>query len=354
MVTCTNTQIMYDLRDAVVKAAKVVGDNFGKDTGELGTEYKVQDGDTARTVIDRYAEDRMKEHLVPRYPDAVFNLEESEVGDTNLEGKLLIFGDPYDGTANAQPRLPLSTQGLMAAQDGRFIAAVALHPFERYVLYGVEGEGVFRSELTFDEQGEYFIVNDQRRLPSLEETFERLKSGEHIMMPFVDANYTPVNFVAQRKAKWKELFVETFDSEYGGPYNARMMREMGSNIDAGMKVAEGRLHAFLTDTIGGTYDVAFSAFAIPMLGGVVSDIHGNPLQVPRTSDEMKTPPQQVIIGSIHPEIHEGLVDITQKCYGEGSEIYVPSAREMVILPKYTGFKKWDPRNREVFESIRDL
>src|SRR3989344_8036911 len=141
-------QITEDLKEALVNAARVVNDNFGKDARELSSEYKLKDGDTARTIIDRYAEQRMKDYLFSRYPQAVFNLEETEVEETSLEGKLLLFGDPFDGTANAQPKLPLSTQGLIAAQGNEYFAAAALHPFERYVIFGAIGEGVFREELT--------------------------------------------------------------------------------------------------------------------------------------------------------------------------------------------------------------
>lgn len=344
---------MEDMTGALISAARVVNDNFGKSMGELGAEYKAVDGDTVRTIIDTKAQEIMHDHLSNRYPGAVFNLEETDVeNDTSLEGKLLFFGDPFDGTANAQPRLPLSTQGLMAAQGGEFVAAATLHPFEKYVLFGGKGQGVFRQELEIDSEGNYQRGSEEKALPSLEQTFEKLKSGDLILMPVVDAHYTPINFVANRKAAWKQLFVETFDREWNGEYNARMMREMGSNIDYCMKLAEGRLHVQLTDTIGGIYDVAAGAVFLPELGGVMSDMYGNSLQVPRNVEEMKTPSQQVIVASIHPELHEPIVRITEQCYGEGSRVYVPSAREIVTLPKYTGFKAWDPQNREIFDSLR--
>ncbi len=345
--------VMYDLRDALVSAARVVHDNFGKSVSDLGMEYKPKDGDTARTVIDRYAQERMHSHLLSRYPNAVYNLEETDVDSTvGLEGKLLIFGDPFDGTANAQPRLPLSTQGLIAAHDDKFVAAAALHPFEKYVLYGTKVLGVFRTELGIDREGEYHLLEGtDRRLPDLNGVFEKLKSGKEILMPYVDAHYTPINFVAQRKAKWKQLFVETLDKEFGGPFNARMMREMGSNIDACMKLAEGRLHVQLTDTIGGIYDVAASAVFLPALGGIMTDMHGNLLQVPRTAKEMETPTQQVAIASIHPELHEKILQITQQCYTEGSEVFIPSKGKLITVPEYTGFKKWDAENKAVFDSL---
>lgn len=352
-----NLQLANDLKNTLVSAARVVNDNFGKDVSELGTEYKPQDGDTARTVIDRQCSRIMQSSLLSEYPQAVYNLEETdiEVSDESLEGKLLIFGDPFDGTANAQPRLPLSTQGLIAAQGDQFIAAAALHPFEKHVLYGARGIGVFRQELKIDGNEDYHLDNDPERLPSLEEVFQRLKSGEEILMPFVDAHYTPINFVAQRKTKWKGLFVNTFDKRLGGDYkNAAMMREMGSNIDACMKLAEGRLHCQLTDTIGGIYDVAVGAVFMPELGGKMTDMYETPLQVPKTTAEMKTTPQQVVIASVHPELHAPLAEITRQCYGEGAELYFPGKvgkGELGVVPKYTGFKEWDEANKAVFNSL---
>jgi len=345
-------RIMFKMRDALITAARVVNDNFGKSLGELGGVSKPQDGDTVRTLIDREAQDRMHKHLQPRYPNAVYNLEETDVKDISLEGKLLFFGDPFDGTANAQPKLPLSTQGLIAAENNKFIAAAALHPFERYVLYGAEGIGVFRAELAIDSKGDYHLMlGTERQLPCLDRIFEKLKSGEEILMPYVDAHHTPINFVAERKAKWQSLFVETFDKQYKGGFNARMMREMGSNIDAGMKLAEGRLHVQLTDTIGGIYDVAVGAVFLPALGGMLTDMYGNPLKVPKTSSEMQTPPQQVVIASIHPDLHKPLIEITQKCYGNNSEIYIPSIGKLVRVPEYTGFKAWDSANKKVFDAL---
>jgi len=354
-----NWKLAKDLRDALIKSASVVNDNFGKDMDELDAEYKVVDGDTVRTIIDTKAQEIMYNELAPKYKNAVFNLEETDVDDTiNLEDRLLIFGDPFDGTANAQPRLPLSTQGLMAAQGDEFVAAATLHPFEKYVLFGARGQGVFRQELTIDRGGRYFISSDSQpvALPSLKEIFARLESGELILMPYVDAHYTPVNFVAARKAKWKQLFGERFDAEWGGKYNARMHRELGSNIDACMKLAEGRLHVQLTDTVGGTYDVAAGAVFMPELGGVMTDMDGHPLSVPKTPAEMKTPLQQVVVASIHPSIHERVLDITRRCYGPESIIYVPWARKgvgaLITVPEYTGFKEWDPTTKEVFDSVR--
>jgi fructose-1,6-bisphosphatase/inositol monophosphatase family enzyme len=345
-------QLMLDLRDAVVSSARVVNDNFGKSVEELGIEYKPRDGDTARTVIDRHAQDRMHGYLLPRYPNAVYNLEENDITDTSLEGKLQVFGDPFDGTANAQPKLPLSTQGLIAAENGEF-AAAALHPFEKYVLYGAKNQGVFRAELAIDKSGEYYIMlGTERQLPPLEEVFIRLELGKDVMIAYVDAIYNTPNFECERKAKWKQLFVETFDKGYGGVFrNARMFREMGSNIDACMKLAEGRLHVQLTDNIGGIYDVAVGAVFLPLLGGVMTDMYGEPLQVPRNPKEMEILPQQVIIASIHPDIHERVIDITQECYGNDSEIYVPFKRKLVKVPEFTGFRDWDKANKAVYDSL---
>lgn len=296
----------------------------------------------------------MHGYLSSRYPDAVYNLEETDVdAKQSLEGKLLIFGDPFDGTANAQPKLPLSTQGLIAAEGNEFIAAAALHPFEKYVLFGAKGVGVFRQELRINGSGDYELVpGTQRTLPPLEQTFKRLLSGEEILMPYVDAHYTPVNFVNERKTKWKSLFVETFDKEYGGRFkNARMTRELGSNIDACMKLAEARMHVQLTDTVGGIYDVAVGAVFMPILGGIMTDMYGEPLQVPKTPKDMQTTPQQVLVASISPEIHGDVCRITGQCYDDGSEIYIPSKGKLVTVPKYPGFKAWDAPNRAVFDAL---
>src|SRR3989344_5363769 len=110
-------QLSIDMRDALVKAARVVGDNFYKEMNQVAPEYKDDSAKSVRTVIDINAERIMKSHMVAIYPRAIYQLEEEGAdGVGDLERTLLIFGDPFDGTANKQPRLGLSTQGLMAAQ----------------------------------------------------------------------------------------------------------------------------------------------------------------------------------------------------------------------------------------------
>ncbi len=345
--------VAKDMSLALVKAARVVKDNFGKDLSQLGPEYKTKDGDTVRTIIDTYAEEEMRKSIFPKYPNAVYNLEESEIqGEDNLKGKLLFFGDSFDGTANAQPKLPLSTQGLIAAENGEFIAAALLHPFEKYMLIGDKQNGVYRVELAIDSNSNYHILDNTKvKLQPLQNKYEKIKSGKEVLMSYVDALYGPTNFQAERKAKWKMLVVENFDKGHNGKYNAQMMREMGSNIDAGMKLAEGRMHIQLTDAVGGIYDVAGNAVFMPLLGGVASDMYGNPIKVPETKQEMNTPTQQVIIASINPEIHEKLVEITQACYGPESKVWLPKFDEVIKAGTYPGFKTWNPTQKKILEEI---
>ena len=83
----------------------------------------------------------------------------------------------------------------------------------------------------------------------------------------------------------------------------------------------------------------------------MTDMNGSKLQVPRNSAEMQTPPQQVLIASINPEIHENVIKITQQCYADGSEIYIPSKRKTIRVPEYKGFKEWDIKSKEIFDSL---
>lgn len=349
-------QVAIHMRDALVLAAKPVADNFERDFSEIAPEYKTDDAKTVRTIIDIHAQKIMERQMKRYYEDAVFNLEEDDSqGTGSLDGKLLIFGDPFDGTANLQPQFKLSTQGLMAAEEGRFIAAAALHPFENYVLFGSEDRGVFRAELVVDSDNNYHILHglDSSQLPNLSDKFRLLKSKkEHVMMA-IDAYPNPVNFCAERKALWQTEVIETLDEDHGGPYMCKMIRATGSNIDYCMKLAEGRLHIQNTDFVGGVYDVAVGAVFMPLLGGIMTDMYGNPLRVPKTREEMKTPPQQVIFASINPEMHEAAIKIGHKYYGKDAEIYMPKYKEFVSPGiEYPGAGKWEAKHKAILEELK--
>lgn len=364
MINYNPKDLSFFMRDTLVKAAKAVRDNFGKSLDELSPEYKADGPKSVRTAIDTHAEKIMKSNMRQAYPDAIFNLEEEGVsGEGDLEGRLLIFGDPFDGTANAQPKLPLSTQGLMAAQNGEYIAAAALHPFEgdvqigsdAHVLFGSKGNGVFRAELDIDSEGNYSLTGEIRPLPHLLEQFERLKrekEPEHTMMA-IDAYPNPVNFCAERKLLWTAEVIERLDKDHGGPLMCKMIRATGSNIDYCMKLAEGRLHIQNTDFVGGIYDVAAAAVFLPELGGVMTDMYGQKLKTPKTKAEMKTPSQQVLFASINPEIQPVLVEAGLKYYGENARIYMPRYDRFISSGiEYPGAGKWDKTHLDILNSLR--
>jgi|GEM_PF-4527313 len=350
-------EVMRDLRDALVASAHVVTDNFGKSLRDLNPEYKPGSSTSVRTVIDTYAQAAMKAHLqgLPYSSDIVFNLEEDDVDDeAQMAGKLLVFGDPFDGTANAQPRLPLSTQGLMAAEGDEFIAAACLHPFEKCVLYGTADGKVYRSRLVQDSQGRFYpIEGTEVELPHLADTYAELLAKRHMLMPYIDAYFTPLNFCGERKAQWTALAMETFSDGWGGRFHVNMFpRMMGSNIDACMKLAEGRLHVQLTDAVGGTYDVAANEVFLPALGGVMTDLDGNPLRVPKTPAEMKRPSQQILVASIHPDLHGDALAVSRRCYGPDAEVFVPRLGKTVRVGSYPGFATWDPEQKAIFDRVR--
>lgn len=73
---------------------------FGKTMAEIQEEYKHDDGDTPRTLIDTHAEQAILECIraESEFQDDLINAEESGKSGS---GQRVWHIDPYDGTSNA-------------------------------------------------------------------------------------------------------------------------------------------------------------------------------------------------------------------------------------------------------------
>ena len=126
---------------------------FGKSVREIGIEYKVNDGDTPRTLIDTNAEKAILDTINASGLFRGYSINAEESGQSG-DGKNILYIDPYDGTSNAVIKLPMSTMGIGISENGELVASVILNPFERKIFYAEKGKGAFVHD-SLDEHSSY-------------------------------------------------------------------------------------------------------------------------------------------------------------------------------------------------------
>lgn len=262
---------------------------FGKTMAEIGGEYKPKDGDTPRTLIDMHAEAAILEVIrsEPEFKDDLINAEES--GESG-SGKRVWHVDPYDGTSNAQIKLPMSTMGIGIAEDGELVASVILNPFEEKLFYAGKRLGAFALTLvpTRDQHGLTIKPNSKVLL-----TTDQVSNSAKERFAWIDPMFN--SKTTKRKLEWIAKMQEA-----GFFQNARMT---GSNIDYSAKVAEGRGHYQLTDAVGGYYDLC-GCVLIEEAGGRMVNIRG----------ERPKPGDQVAIAVANQRDLDAILKITEACY----------------------------------------
>lgn len=243
---------------------------------EIGVEYKSKEGDTPRTLIDRYAEEKILEVIgMSEFKnDYIYAEESGEKGS----GKRIWYIDPFDGTSNATIKLPMSTMGIGIEENGDLVGAVVYNPFERKLFFAEKGEGAY--------------VQYKNRRPKKIKT-DLISNSAKQRFAWVDAlfnqNTTP------RKLKWISQM-----QEKGLIQNIRMT---GSNIDYSAKIAESRGNYQLTDAVGGYFDLC-GGLLIEEAGGKMANLKGN---FPKFGDE-------VAIAVANPKDLEKVLKITTDCY----------------------------------------
>ncbi len=283
------------LKVEVAKRALLVGSYhvlnlFGKSMNEIGAEYKPNEGDTPRTLIDTHAQQAILEVIMAEkeFADDKFNAEEAAAFGS---GQRAWHIDPYDGTSNAQIKLGMSTMGIGITESGEHVASIILNPFEQKLFYAEKGKGAFVSPLVL-EQGGKLYENRDSTAPLLTDLVSNKAATRYA---WVDALFNK-NTTARKNA-WVQKMQEA-----GFMQNVRMT---GSNIDYSAKIAEGRGHYQLTDAVGGYFDLC-GFNLIEEAGGRMVNLEG----------KQPTPKDQVAIAVANPRDLEAVLKITQECYRE--------------------------------------
>jgi len=266
------------LKEAVFVSYPHLTQLFGKSIEEIGTEYKVKDGDTPRTLIDTNVERSILAEikLSGEFDDYAINAEESgELG----EGQKVLYIDPFDGTSNAQIKLGMSVIGVSVAERGVLVGSVVLNPFEEKIFYAEKGKGAYFESLRFKYP---FPLSTDLKANSAKERFAWVDA-------FFNKNTTPPKLEWIRRMQESSLI-----------QNVRMT---GSNIDYSVKIAEGRGHYQLTDAVGGYFDLC-GYNLIEEAGGKMFNLEG----------KQPTPRDQVVAAVANPKDLEQVLEITRDCY----------------------------------------
>ena len=265
---------------AVLAGARRVKRFFGKSIEEIGLEYKHQDGDTPRTIIDRESGASILNFIKESFPShAIY---EEETGEHAGDADYLWVVDPFDGTSNAPKLLPYSRVGLALMKKGEIAVAAVCDPFEKKLYLAENGSGGF--VLSLDDA--LTPVGEAKRL--------RVSTVSDPKARFIHVD----SLFNDRNRKRKLGFMGDVTQL------AHNVRSTGSNIHYGALLAEGRTDIWLIDAVGGFYDIAPGRLLINEAGGEVTDMHGN---IPRRG-------VQVAIGSNNVGDHEQLTDLVRKHY----------------------------------------
>lgn len=230
---------------AAFTAKHLLGEMFGKPLDglrKLALEIKPEDGDTPRTVIDKNVGALIKDEIRNVFPHD--HIVEEESGMDAGDNDWCWWVDPFDGTANAEPRLPLSVIGIGVSFQGEMVIGVIANPFENTVTSAAQGRGAFMN-------GERLRVAAPREFPR--------------RFIVVDALFNA------QTAGPKSQFLNDLGT-FGIAQNVRMV---GSNLLAWSLVAQGRVDAALMDAVGGHWDAAAGIPIIREAGGAITDLEGN-------------------------------------------------------------------------------
>jgi hypothetical protein len=178
--------------------------------------------------------------------------------------------------------------GIGISEDDELVASVILNPFERKLFYAERKKGAFVVKLVKNSDGTLEETDLEERLKT--DTSSRSFKDRYA---WIDSNFSqrPI----QRKLEW-----------ISGMQKAGFfmnVRSSGSNIDYSTKIAEGRGHFQLTDTIGGFYDLC-GCCLVEEAGGKMFNIYG----------ERPTPKDYVAVAIANPKDFDKVLGITRNCY----------------------------------------
>jgi len=238
------------MRDAASRAAEFIR-HHAERRGELTWEHKGPADFVS--LVDRGAEDAVRERLLGAFPYAAFLGEETYDPAAGLGSGLAFVVDPLDGTTNFLHGFPWYAVSIAATRAGEPVAGVVLNVPTGELFTAAEGAGAWRER---DARRERIAVstndNPARALVGTGFPFKGIDSIDDYLRQFA---------AITRQA-------------------AGIRRPGAAALDL-CDVACGRFDAFWELTLA-PWDIAAGVVIIREAGGVVTDLAGAPPRVHHT------------------------------------------------------------------------
>ncbi|MCE5324749.1 inositol monophosphatase [bacterium] len=248
------------MKDLALGAGEIIRDKFHAvkkwrtkaDLGDIVTEVDIA---SEKFVIDRIRE---------QYPNDRILSEESGVVGEGDSGRVWII-DPLDGTRNYMTGIPFFCVSIAVTADGKPEMGVIYDPIHDEMYFANHGGGAY--------------LNGERIHVSAQESLED--------------SLVSVSWV--RRKVDREMFVDYIEQI---SRDTSYFRRLGSAALVLAYIAAGRLHAYMQGGLN-PWDVAAGILIVEEAGGVVSDFHGDPLDLCNPDIEILT---------ANPTLHKLLLD----------------------------------------------
>lgn len=248
---------MDDFKKVAIEAAKEAGSVL-LELAKTTIKYEMKNSRDIQAEADLRSEEIIIRKIKAAFPSHSIFAEES--GEETNESEYLWAVDPLDGTINYARGIEEFCISIALSQHGRTILGVVYHPLRQRMLVAEEGKGAYLNGQKIEVSGEPNLVNCLAATDNTSHLDDRRK-----------------NF---------GLMVNVADE-------VRQVRIFGSAALHLVKVAEGRLDFYFKLRYN-HWDYAAAALIVQEAGGVVTDIHGQPLT--RNSKSILA-----ASGAIHPQ-----------------------------------------------------
>lgn len=222
-------------------AALEAGDILRRHFRERGFEVNSKGHDNPVTSADLEADRTLRERLSEAFPDYGWLSEETADDGSRLNRRRVWIVDPLDGTKEFIKGIPEFVVAIALAEDGVPVLGVTYNPIKREMFWAARGTGCH-----FD--GEPAQVTSPAGLSRAVVLASRSETA---------------------RGEWKEY------------KDQLVVNPIGSVAYKLALVAAGKADATFTRTPKSEWDVASGAALIAEGGGVMTDIHGQPLRFNR-------------------------------------------------------------------------
>jgi myo-inositol-1(or 4)-monophosphatase len=224
-------------RAGALEAGEILRRHFRDGGYEVGSKGR----DNPVTSADLEADAALREHLSRAFPDYGWLSEETADNAERLSRRRVWIVDPLDGTKEFIKGIPEFVVAIALAEDGVPVLGVSYNPIKRELFWAVRGAGCFLDD-----------------------------SPVHVTAA---AGLAGSVVLASRS--------ETARGEWGAYKDKIVAKPIGSVAYKLALVAAGKADGTFTATPKSEWDIASGAALLAEAGGVMTDIHGDPIRFNR-------------------------------------------------------------------------